>query len=381
MKIFAKKALLDDHWQENVVVTVAGNRIISVETGTEGDVVCDVLTPGLFDVHTHGGVGYYYPVDDAQEQQKYLDEMLRHGVTDILFSTATHAEYDTALKLCRNAMVRQQRGEASGACIRGVHLEGPFLNPGKCGAMEPAWMPAATVENFEKLFGAHEDIIRLVTVAPEVPDGEQLVKTLVKKGFKVQIGHTCATYEEANAAFEWGVDSVCHTFNAAPSIHHRAPGCVTAALLQDQVYCEVICDFVHLHPGAVKLIYKTKGPEKMMVISDSVGPTGLSEGRYPMAGKIYDVRADGCYLEGTNTLSGSRYFSDQGVRNLISVGVPSQHAFRMASRTPAERMGLDGLGRIVPGGEAHLAAWDENWQCVLTVIGDQVMEHGRRNVG
>ena len=376
MKISAKRALLPDGWKENRVITVENDVIVSVETGTSGDVQCDTLTPGLFDVHTHGGMGYY--VTDLREdmQQKYLDDLLSHGVTDILLGTGSYAEYEGILSLCRQSMEKQKAGEKGGACIRGVHLEGPFLNPKKCGAMDPNKMPAPTKENFDARFGAYEDMVRLVTVAPEVEGAEKLIRALLDKGFKVQMGHTCATFEEAQRAIAQGVTSLCHTFNAAPAVNHRAPGAVAAALLNEKVYCEAICDFVHLHPGAVHMIYKLKGPDKMMLISDSAGPAGLPDGVYHLLEKDCEIRDGACYLEGTNTLTGAAVYTDQGVRNVMKLGIPSEHAFRMGSRTPALRMGFDNMGLIAPGCDGHLAAWDAEYHCVFTLVGGKLVHHG-----
>lgn len=372
MRILAQRALLPDGWKFNQVITVENDVIVSVETGKEGDVECGILTPGLFDVHTHGGMGYY--VTDLREemQQKYLCDLQRHGVTDILLGTGSYTEYDGILQLCRSTMDAQKKGEKGGARIRGVHLEGPFLNPNKCGAMDPKKMPSPSKENFENRFLAYEDLIKLVTVAPEVDGAHDLIHALLEKGFKVQMGHTCATFEEAQQAFSLGVTSLCHTFNAAPAINHRIPGAVTAALLDEGVYCEAICDFVHLHPGTVHMIYKMKGPDRMMLISDSAGPAGLPDGQYHLLEKDCEIRDGACYLIGTNTLTGAAVYTDQGVRNVMKLGIPSEHAFRMASRTPAMRMGFDTLGAIAPGFDAHLAAWDEDYNCVFTVINGKV---------
>lgn len=375
MKIYAKKALLEQGMQENVVVTAENGVITAVEEGTAGDIACDLLTPGLFDVHTHGGQGYYVTDLRPEMQQKYLDDLLRHGITDVLLGTGSYSEYDGIIALCKSTMEAQEKGEKGGARIRGMHLEGPFLNPGKCGAMDPNKMPKAHIDNFEKIFSEAESMVRLVTVAPEVEGGMELVKALLAKGFKVQMGHTLATYEQANAAFAAGVTSLCHTFNAAPQVNHRAPGAVGAALCCDEAYCEVICDFVHLHPGAVKLIYKAKGADRMMIISDSAGPAGLPDGVYHLLEKHCENRDGACYLVGTNTLTGASVYIDQGVRNVMTLGVPEEEAYKMASRTPAMRLGMENLGVIRVGAESHLAAWDEAHECVFTVVGDEVKVH------
>ena len=241
--------------------------------------------------------------------------------------------------------------------------------------MNGDWMPLPSPEAFDERFGKYVNQIRMVTIAPEREGARELTAHLLKKGIKVQSGHTDATYEEAQEGFGWGIDSQCHTFNAARGIHHREPGVVTAALLNKNVYCEVICDFKHLHPAAVELIYRMKGPEKMEIISDSVAVTGLPDGEHVINGRKYLIVDGTQRVKGGNTLSGGACYLDGAVRNLISIGIPSEDVFRMASRTPAERLGLERIGRIKPGCEAQLAAWDEKWRCRFTIIRGEVYEN------
>lgn len=372
MKIYAKKLLTPGGWRENQVVEIENGSIARVFPGEEGDFTCDLLTPGLFDVHAHGGEGFYSLSPRQDLLEKYLMRLARGGITDVLIGVSTYvgAEgYHKALDFIRNAMEMQEKGELGGVRIRGVHLEGPFLSPDRPGAMNPDAMLAPTPENFDSIFAPYMDIIKLVTLAPEREGARELTAYLLKNGICVQAGHTDATYEQAEAAFAWGVDSQCHTFNAARGIHHREPGIVAAALLHDNVFCETICDFKHLHPATVKLIYRMKGPDRMTVISDSVAVTGLPDGEHIVNGKKYLIVDGTQRVKGGNTLSGGACYMDKAMKNLISIGIPDYDAFRMGSYTPALRMKMDReIGSILPGYDAHLAGWNADYSLLFTIV-------------
>lgn len=372
MRIYAEHLLTPGGWRANQVVETEGGAIRRVYDGTDGDEKCVYLTPGLFDVHAHGGEGFYYYEPDWELLKKYLIRVAKSGVTDVLYTTGTLQDYTVTMEMAKRAMQEQAAGGLSGARIRGVHLEGPFLSPKRTGAMNGDWMPAPSPEAFDERFGKYMDIIRMVTVAPEREGARELTEHLLKKGIRVQAGHTDATYEEAQRGFGWGINSQCHTFNAARGIHHREPGVVAAALLNENVYCEVICDFKHLHPATVELIYRMKGPERMEMISDSVAVTGLPDGEHEINGRKYLIVDGTQRVKGGNTLSGGACYLDGSVRNLVSIGIEKADVFRMASRTPAERIGIDSIGRIQPGCEANLAAWDESLECRFSVIGGEV---------
>ncbi|MBR3503548.1 MAG: amidohydrolase family protein [Clostridia bacterium] len=379
MLIHAKKLLTPAGWQQNQCVAVRGGVVEAIYPGDAGDLESDILAPGLFDIHCHGGEGFHSLHPDRARLEKYLLRLAECGVTDLLvsLSACSSAEgYRRALDFAREAMGRQAKGELPGAAIQGVHLEGPFLNPRRCGAMNPDAMPAPSPEAYERLFGGYDDIVKLVTLAPEREGARELTAHLLKKNIRVQAGHTDATCEQAEAAFGWGVESLCHTFNAARPIHHRDPGVVNAALLNDGAYCEAICDFKHLHPNTVKMIYKLKGPGRMAMISDSGTVTGLPDGEYEIDGYKYHVVDGTNRVNGGETLSCGACYLDGGVRNLVSAGIPAADALRIASRTPAERMRRADIGAARPGALAHLAAFDEALRPVFSLIGDKV--YGRK---
>ena len=379
MRIFAEKLLTPGGWRESMCVTVEDGWIQSAEPGTDGDLRCTCLTAGLFDTHQHGGEGFSAKYADMDRLRDYLVRQAELGVTDVLMCLYSHTEnegdsYGALMDFTRSAIELQERGGLPGARIRGVHLEGPFLNPDKNGGMLKEAMIRPHPATYEHIFGGYDDLVKIVTLSPELANAKELTEHLLAKGIHVQAGHTDASYEQAQAAFAGGVGSMCHTFNAARGIHHREPGVLTAALLNREVFCEAICDFHHVHPAAVELIYRMKGPDRMVVISDSANVTGLPDGEYEMYGEKCLVVDGTPRAHGGGTLCGGACYLDGCVRNLISIGIPAEDAFHMASRTPAERIALHDTGRIQAGFRAHLAAWDGEWQNEFTVIGDKIYE-------
>lgn len=371
MKLYAKKILLPDGWATDKVVTVEGDNIQAISDGKCGDYTAETLTYGLFDLHNHGGEGFDSTSLSFELLEKFLLKLRACGTTDLLLTLLTSDASVMAdeLAFVREAMAMQSKGKLGGARIVGVHMEGPFLNPAKSGAQETSEILVPSVETFERWFGAYTDIIQLVTVAPEREGASDLASYLTNKGIMVQAGHTDCAYECAEAAFASGFTSVCHTFNACPPIHHRAPGLLTAALTDPNVYCEVICDFVHLHPAIVKLIYHCKGADRMAVISDSTMPTNLPDGRYFYANQWAKVE-DGVKSTLDGSLNGGICYQDGALRNLLSLGINSADVLKMCTVTPASRMQQTDIGKIEVGARAHLVAWDSDWQPIATWIGE-----------
>jgi len=373
LQIHARRLLTPNGFEENRIVCVEEGRIVSITPGGCAPVTAEILTPGLMDLHCHGGEGFSARDFDTQSIEPFLKRMLACGVTDFLMtvSTGRREVMRHGLEVTRQAMSLQKAGKLGGARILGAHLEGPFLSTARPGAMELAAIAAPGIEAYERLFAGYEDVIRKITLAPEEAGTEELIPYLLGKGVIVQVGHTYATYDEAMRGFDLGAKSLCHSFNACRGIHHREPGVVTAALLRDDVYMEAICDLVHLHPAVVQLIYRTKGADRMILISDSVATHGMPDGEYFMEGYHIVVR-DGVSRTIDGALDGGGAYLDQAVRNLQSLGASEADSVAMASSTPAARMGIEQLGRIEVGKLAHLTAWDANWNPVFTVLEDGI---------
>lgn len=369
MKLYAKRLLLPDGFAEDQVVTVEGGRITAIEDGTIGDLTAPVLAPGYFDLHNHGGEGYDTTLLSMELLKKFLTQQRKSGVTHILVTLLTGSLPQMAEELAflRSAMELQKEGKLGGARIVGAHLEGPFLNAAKNGAQSADLIIPPSEDLYARYFGEYADVVKLVTVAPENDGAIALAAYLTARGIKVQAGHNTCSWERAEEAFAGGFDSVCHTFNACPAIHHRAPGLVTSALTNETVYCEAICDLVHLHEGILKLMYHCKGADRMVAISDSTMPTNLPDGTYCYAGHWCKVE-NGVKSTLDGALYGGGCYLDESVKNLVSIGIPAADALQMASATPAMRMGMDGLCRIEIGARANLVGLSDDYTPLFTQI-------------
>lgn len=360
MKIFAQKLLVGRTFLANQTVTVEDGQITAIGGGGPADFSVWALTPGLVDLHCHGGQGFD-PELNERPLPEFLTILLCHGVTDVLLTLGAEPlpTMRRALAVVQTAMQQQAAGKLPGAHILGVHLEGPFLSPERPGAMPPAALLPPTLAAYQTLVQGYESVIRQVTLAPELPGALELGAALAARGIRVQAGHTDADYETAQRAFSAGFTGLCHTFNACRPLRHRDPGVVAAALLGPNVTTECICDLVHLHPAALQLVYHMKGPEAMIAVSDSVATHGLPDGRYTVAGQDYIVQ-NGVSRCANGTLDGGGVYLDGAVRNLQSIGIPAQDACLMASTTPAALLGLPRT--IHPGHPAVLVGWSEGWQ-------------------
>lgn len=373
MKIFAEKLLVGRTFLTHKTVTVENGRITAIDGSGPADFETAVLTPGLVDLHCHGGQGFD-PEQNIQPLPDFLNTMLHHGVTDVLLTLGAEPVpvMRRALAVVQNAVQQQKDGALGGTHILGVHLEGPFLSPARPGAMPVAALLAPSPAAYQTLVQGYESIIRQVTLAPELPGAIEMGTALAAHGIRVQAGHTDADYETAQRAFTAGYTGLCHTFNACRPLQHRDPGVVAAALLNPNVTAECICDLVHLHPAALQLVYRMKGPEAMIAVSDSVQTHGLPDGRYTFGRQDYIVQ-NGVSRCADGALDGGGVYLDGAVRSLQSIGIPAQDACLMASTTPGNCLGLP--CSIHPGHPATLVGWTQDWQV------EYVWQQGQLAVG
>lgn len=343
----ARQALLPAGLQAAEVL-VADGAIQAVGTSLAAPgvpvVEVDLLSPGFVDLHVHAvdGCGAVGPAPDVPGLARAL---ARHGVTSFLATTVT-APLEELLALLGSTA-------GSGARLAGLHLEGPWLSPDHVGAQPPAHLAPPSLTDLERLVEAGPPV--LLTLAPELPGGLEVVARATAAGVVVSLGHSGATYDEALAAIDAGARHVTHCFNAMRPLHHREPGLVGAALDRSEVTVEVIADGVHLHPATVRLVWRAAGPARVCVVSDAV-ELDFPEAR-PEGGATR--RPDG-------TLAGSRTGLDAMVRNLLSWGIPLVDALTMASTTPARVLGQP--GRITVGAPADLVVLDDTLQVVSTLV-------------
>jgi N-acetylglucosamine-6-phosphate deacetylase len=357
-------------------VVVEGGRIVDVRIGDERNVGplpsprldADIVSPGLVDLQVNGGFGLEVG-GDAAALRALAARLPSTGVTTFLptLVSSDAAEYRAAA-----AAFAAARG-ATGARMPGLHLEGPLLAPARAGAHRPPAIAAAgtTVDDvLDELLGA--GVLRLVTLAPERPGALAFIGRLRQAGVVVSIGHTDATFEQAVAAIDAGATLATHLYNAMSPLHHRAPGTVGAALADDRLTVMLIADAVHAHPAALNVALRSKGPERVALVTDAIAAAGAPPGRYALAG--VEVISDGQTARlADGTLAGSTLTLDRAVRVMASLaGARLEDALAMASTVPAAAIGLAGTGRIAVGQVADLVAWSSSMEVTATLIGGEI---------
>jgi N-acetylglucosamine-6-phosphate deacetylase len=280
----------------------------------------------LIDVHVHGAATY----DTRTRRQDDILQMAKiHGErgTSAILPTI----YPGSIESMRDNMAAVQRAMAvqrEGARILGVHLEGPFLNTERAGSLDGQCFAEPSVEMLTRLVEDFEDIIKIMTIAPELPGALRVIEVCREMGFLVHMGHSDASFEQAEEGKSAGATGITHVFNAMRGFHHREPGLAGFGLMDEDVYVEVIADMAHLHPQSLKMLFDMKSPDKIVLISDSVKGPGWGNGPIRGAGGI---------------LLGSGISLKDAVKNLISLGVPSERALQFASDNPMKYLGITAI--------------------------------------
>jgi N-acetylglucosamine-6-phosphate deacetylase len=351
----------------DATVSVADGRITSVVPGHDGaalDVGDRWLIPGLIDTHVHGGGGAQCNTSSAEEVLAVAAFHAAHGTTALL-ATAVSADVDELERSLRAI------GEAG---VLGAHLEGPFLNPRRPGAMDPASFLEPSTGVLERLLGAGGRVA-MMTIAPELPGALELIAGLAGRGIVASLGHSEASYETAYAAARVGARSVTHLFNAMPALHHRRPGILGAALDVDELQCELICDGVHVDAMAMRLALRAKGLGGLRLITDAIGAAGMGDGEYRLADAPVVVQDGRATLTGRETggggvIAGSTLTMDAALANAVRfLGVTVAQAVALASANPARLLGLGAAkGAIAVGYDADLVVLDEDLRACATMI-------------
>lgn len=330
------------------------------------------LVPGFIDIHVHGGRGFSLAAGDVEELRSYARWVVATGVTSFLASVA--ADSPAAGEAALRAVAAAAGPVAGGAGLLGAHLEGPFVNPVRRGALPEGWLRQPDAGLLRRLMEAAAGHLRVVTLALELPGARALLEEALKAGCVVALGHSDATYEEGREAFAAGARHLTHAYNAMRPFHHREPGLLGAALESTGVTVELIADGVHVHPAAARLLLAAKGDEGVALITDGVPLAGLSEGTFLIGGREAAL-SQGRVAYEDGTIAGSAATMDAVVRNAVEWGLaPLSSAARMASTVPAAVLGLDGRkGRVAPGYDADLVALDGELEVVTTWVGGEML--------
>lgn len=336
--------------------------------GTVLDASGCYVIPGLLDLHFHGCKGEDFSDGLPEGLQAMADFELSRGVTYICPAGMTLPE-ETLARVCRTA-ARHKREARSGAELVGMNLEGPFLSAAKKGAQNGAFLHDPDAAMLARLQDAAEGLVKLVTVAPEQPGAEEFIRMASASGIRVSVGHTTADYDTARRAFAAGARQCTHLFNAMPPYNHREPGVVGAAFDSDGVMAELICDGIHIHESVVRAVFRLFGPERVILISDSLRPTGMPDGKYPFGGQEIVLKGRRATMaDDPNTLAGSVSTLMDCVKTAVSFGIPLADAVRAASFNPAKALGLEGrIGSLQEGMDASAVLLDKKDLSVRSVV-------------
>ncbi len=333
------------------------------------------VTPGLIDIHTHGALGHTFNEPDEEAFNLILQENARRGVTGLLATIAV-APMDSLLRLLE--FIRHWMAVPhAGTQVLGAHVEGPYIHPAQCGALDPRCLRSPLDGSAEQLM-EFADVLRILVLAPELPGAPELVARLVKHKILPAAGHCAAKEEDVLTAMQAGLRHVTHLFSAMSTTVRegpwRKPGLLETALVHPGLSVEMIADNRHLPPTLMKLAYKCIGPDRLCAVSDATSGAGLPEGsRFRMGQMEYEV-ADGVGMMFDRTsFAGSTTLLNQMIPVLTDVvGIPLHEAIRMVSLNPARVLNLDGRkGSLEVGKDADLAIFNSDFSAWRTMIAGQ----------
>ena len=354
-----------------VVAVGAGEPDAAWASAEHVDLGAVTLVPGFVDVHCHGGGGASFGdgPDVVASARTVAATHRAHGTTTIVASLVT-----APLPALRDAIVGLAPLVESGE-IAGVHLEGPWLSPLHKGAHEPTLLREPALADVDSLLGARPGVVKVVTIAPELPGGLDAVRRIVEAGAVAAIGHTDADAATATAAVDAGVTLATHLFNAMLPVHHRVPGPVLALLEDPRVAVELIADGVHLHPLTVQHAARSAGVGRTVLVTDAMSATGVADGEYLLGSLVVDVVDGVARLREGGSIAGSTLTLDVALRGAVAAGVPLDDALAALTTTPARVLGRTDVGHLEPGARADAVVLDGS----LTVVA--VLHGGRREPG
>jgi N-acetylglucosamine-6-phosphate deacetylase len=339
------------------------------------DLAALTLLPGFIDVHLHGAIGVDTMEAETEDLHRVAHFLAQNGVTAWLptLVPAPAEDYKRAARTIK-ALMTEQDARPAAARVLGLHYEGPFINSAQCGALRSAYFrtfkDAADLDALS--LPDNTPVKRMITVAPEIDGGIELIKELVRRDWIVSLGHTRGDVQKLEDAQAAGARHLTHFMNAMSPLHHRAPGPIGWGLINDAITCDVIADGVHLDPLMLRLVLRSKTAARVTLISDAVAPTGLGDGEYNIWGETINV-IQGRTQNSRGSIAGSVITMRDAVRMMLSLDVPVEDVARMASSNPAQLLGLhQESGSIEIGKRADLVALDQAGNVRLTLIGGRV---------
>lgn len=314
-----------------------------------------LVLPGLVDIHSHGAAGEDFSDGNPEGLKKILRYERSCGITSYCPTSMTFPK--ERLRQIFASIKSAQTEE--GAKVVGINMEGPFLDPAKKGAHVEKWIAAPDVAFVRELNQDVDGLVRLVTLAPNMDGAEEFIKEMHEE-VCISLGHTAADYDCASRAMKLGAHHVTHLYNAMQPFGHRAPGLIGAAMDDPECMVEMICDGYHIHPSAIRAAFRMFGPERVILISDSMRATGMENGTYELGGQEVTVKDRKAVLK-DGTLAGSATNLYGCMCKAVEFGIPLEQAIMAATANPARSIGIfDRVGSIRIGKQADLLLASEN---------------------
>jgi N-acetylglucosamine-6-phosphate deacetylase len=356
----------------DAVVVVQGSRISAVgprgqvdlprgarEMNTGGKTV----VPGFVDVHIHGAGGHDVMEGTREALEIVSATVAARGTTSFVATTVTASEKETCLSVAGIASfilnTSQYATRELCAEVLGIHFEGPFISPARRGVHPVEWIVPPSLEMFAQFLKEARGTAQILTLAPELPGALEQIAAARQAGLVVSLGHTDATYEQAQAAIEAGATHAAHVFNAMRPFSHRGTGVIGAVLTSPKVSAELIADGVHVDEAAMRMLVELKTAERAILVSDGISATGMPDGKYQLG--MFEVKVSGGVARNAEgKLAGSTLTLDRALRNMVALGVPLASALRMLTANPARQIGLGARkGVLAPGADADLVFLDD----------------------
>jgi N-acetylglucosamine-6-phosphate deacetylase len=356
MKIYRNATVLYHDQLSRLDLATDGGKIVGIAptivNSTAEIVDCSgrAILPALFDIHTHGAAGFDFNTATLEQMHSIVTFYLRQGVGSV---------YPTLVADDETRLLRQlstiARLAATFEEVKGVNLEGPFLSPSYAGAIDKRFLQLPSYDTFCRYQEAAAGLIKLTTVAPELPKATLVIKKLVDSDVIVSLGHSSADYNTAMAALDAGASCFTHTFNAMPAFDKREPNILIAALLSD-AYTEIIADGAHVAPETVSLLVKAKGSDRVVAVTDSIMAAGMDDGEHSLGGSTVTVTDGQAFIKGTNTRAGSTLTASAALANYMQyTSLPLPVAIKAMTETPARLLGVfEKVGSIEVGKAADL---------------------------
>jgi N-acetylglucosamine-6-phosphate deacetylase len=326
------------------------------------------VAPGFIDIHIHGAFGYDAMDWDAESVNHIREGLCRYGVTGFLPTTLSMD--GERIKKALMHIAAAMKKEHPGARVLGAHLEGPFISLRRKGAHASEHI----IKGDYELIRDYLEVIKIITIAPEAEGNMALMHRMQEHPhISLSIGHSNASYEEAMEAIEAGIKSATHLFNAMSGMNHREPG-VVGAVLDSDIYCELIADDIHVHPAVYRILVKAKGSGRMILITDAMRAACMKQGSYHLGGQMVQVDENSARLQ-DGTLAGSILRLNEAVRNVKnSTGLPLNEVINMVTLNPASLLGLDHqMGSLEPGKKADIVLFDENINIQMAIINGSIL--------